>query len=82
MRDIKEQLGNQHSRTEQTMHLLHTVSPLKTLGRGYTIARDKNNAVIRSIAELRVGDQITSQLADGEIISAVTETTNQTLKNV
>ena len=79
MRSIKEQLGTQRSRTAQTMHLLHTVSPLQTLDRGYTIARDKNNGVIKSISEVRAGDQITSQLADGEIISAVTETTNKTL---
>ena len=79
MRDIKEQLGNQRSRTEQTMHLLHTVSPLQTLGRGYAIIRDQQGAVIKTVTAVDSGDQLKGQLADGEILFAVTETNNKGL---
>ena len=79
MRDIKEQLGNQRSRTEQTMHLLHTVSPLQTLGRGYAIIRDQQGAVIKTVAAVDSGDQLKGQLADGEILFAVTETNKKGL---
>ena len=61
------------------MHLLDTVSPLKTLGRGYSIIRDSNNAVIKSVSGIRAGDSLKGQLADGEVLFAVTQTTTKTL---
>jgi exodeoxyribonuclease VII large subunit len=61
------------------MHLLDTVSPLKTLGRGYSIIRDDNNTVIKSVTEVKAGDQLRGQLVDGEVVFAVTGTSDKTL---
>ena len=78
-RSIKQQLEVRRSRTGQAMHLLDTVSPLKTLGRGYSIIRDADDAVIRSVAAVAEGDVLRGQLEDGEVVFAVTGTTTKTL---
>ena len=79
MRSIQQQLANKQTKTNQTMHLLDTVSPLSTLGRGYAIIRDQHNAVIKTVNEVSAGDQLTGQLADGEIVVSVSATTTKTL---
>jgi exodeoxyribonuclease VII large subunit len=78
-RSVKQQLEVRRSRTRQAMHLLDTVSPLKTLGRGYSIIRDADDAVIRSVAAVAEGDVLRGQLEDGEVVFAVTGTTTKTL---
>ncbi|MDH5255648.1 MAG: exodeoxyribonuclease VII large subunit, partial [Gammaproteobacteria bacterium] len=50
---------------------LHTVSPLRTLERGYAIVQDAAGNVVRSTAQVRSGDPITARVADG-IIKATT----------
>jgi exodeoxyribonuclease VII large subunit len=79
MRAVGQQLESKQNKTAQAMHLLDAVSPLKTLGRGYSIIRDKENAVIKTVKDVMAGDQLKSQLADGEIFFSVTETTDTTL---
>ena len=79
MRSIQQQLANKQTKTNQAMHLLDTVSPLSTLGRGYAIIRDQDNAVIKTVKEVGTGDQLTGQLADGEIVVSVSATTTKTL---
>jgi exodeoxyribonuclease VII large subunit len=49
------------------------------LGRGYSIIRDTNNRVIKTVADVKTGDQLRGQLMDGEMVFAVTETNNKTL---
>jgi exodeoxyribonuclease VII large subunit len=78
-RSVKQQLEVRRSRTGQAMHLLDTVSPLKTLGRGYSIIRDADDAVIKSVAAVTEGDVLRGQLEDGEVVFAVTGTTGKTL---
>jgi exodeoxyribonuclease VII large subunit len=79
MRSIQQQLANKQTKTNQAMHLLDTVSPLSTLGRGYAIIRDQHNTVIKTVNEVSAGDQLTGQLADGEIVVSVSATTTKTL---
>jgi exodeoxyribonuclease VII large subunit len=60
--------------TQQFAHLieqLHLVSPLATLARGYAIARDAKQQVIRSSKQVAAGDEIQIQLSDGLIITQV-----------
>jgi exodeoxyribonuclease VII large subunit len=78
MRAVAQQLEIKQSKTAQAMHLLDTVSPLKTLGRGYSIIRDENNKVIKTVAEVKAGDQLKGQLVDGELTLAVSATNNNT----
>ena len=79
MRSVQQQFAAKQTKTNQTMHLLDTVSPLSTLGRGYAIMRDQHNAVIKTVKEVSAGDQLTGQLADGEIVVSVSATTTKTL---
>lgn len=78
-RSVKQQLEVRRSKTGQAMHLLDTVSPLKTLGRGYSIIRDADDAVIKSVASVTEGDVLRGQLEDGEVVLAVTGTNSKTL---
>jgi exodeoxyribonuclease VII large subunit len=50
---------------------LQTVSPLATLGRGYSITRDAAGHVLHSYAEATVGSTIETQLAQGKVLSQV-----------
>ena len=79
-RSINLQLEQKHEHINQTMHLLDTVSPLKTVGRGYAIIRDQQNRVVKTVENVSSGDQLKGQLTDGEILFAVTKTNNKGLK--
>lgn len=79
MRAVSQQLELKHSKTAQAMHLLDTVSPLQTLGRGYSIIRDSGNKVVKTVAQVSAGDTLRGQLADGEVVFSVTETSTKTL---
>ncbi len=78
-RGIVQQLETKKSQTAQALHLLDTVSPLKTLGRGYSIMRDDKGAVVKSVAGVNAGDHLKSQVADGEIYFTVDRTTDRGL---
>jgi len=79
MRAVSQQVELKQSKTAQAMHLLDTVSPLKTLGRGYSIIRDSNDKVVKTVAQVSAGDTLRGQLTDGEVVFSVTETTTKTL---
>ncbi|MEC9218260.1 MAG: exodeoxyribonuclease VII large subunit [Pseudomonadota bacterium] len=50
---------------------LETVSPLNTLSRGYSITYNANMELIRQSNDVKIGSEITSQLAKGRIVSTV-----------
>ena len=59
---------------KQLAHLcgkLDSLSPLKVLARGYSIAQNQQNFTIRSLKDVNVGEQIKTRLPDGDIISQV-----------
>ncbi len=51
--------------------LLHTVSPLQTVARGYAIITDTAGAIVRDSTQLQSGDTITARLARGELTCEV-----------
>ena len=57
----------------KTASLLHAISPLAVLGRGYSIVRQKNGEVVRNSAEVHVGEEISLTLARGRIDCEVTK---------
>ncbi len=63
IRVAKDQLG------AQAAHL-QSLSPLATLGRGYSLTM-ANGRLVRSAAELKPGDELTTRLAQGEAVSRV-----------
>ena len=68
---INHRLENYQHRLKATSLALHTLSPLQTLSRGYAIIKDQQQHIVRSSAEVKVGDRITAQLGQGQLQCAV-----------
>ena len=62
-------------RAEQKMALLtarlDAVSPLKVLGRGYSVTLDERGQLLKSVDSVHWGEEIHTRLQDGEIYSVV-----------
>ena len=52
---------------------LHLVSPLATLDRGFAIAKDQNNHIIRSTTGVSKGDEVSLTIANGQLNCIVDE---------
>ena len=52
---------------------LDAMSPLKVLTRGYAMALDADNRVVRSVKQTNVGDHLHITVSDGRISATVTE---------
>lgn len=50
---------------------LDAMSPLNVMARGYAIAQNAEQQIIRSVSEVRPGDQLRVRVDDGEIIAEV-----------
>ncbi|MBB5209898.1 exodeoxyribonuclease VII large subunit [Microbulbifer hydrolyticus] len=65
-------LAGKRDKLLHSSQLLHSVSPLAVLDRGYAIVRDEQKRVVRDAAQIKPGQRIFARLANGEI-SAVTD---------
>ena len=63
----------QRTQLERLVHGLHTVSPLATLDRGYSIVTRADGSIIRAATQVETGEIIRSRLAHGSIHSRVTD---------
>ena len=50
---------------------LNGLSPLGTLGRGYSLTKDASGRVVRSVSQVGEGDMISVTVADGEFSAKV-----------
>ncbi len=66
-RAIGEGLKQRRLRLQHQMHTLHAVSPLATLGRGYSILLDERGQAIRQAEQTRPGQRLRAKLAEGEL---------------
>ena len=66
-------LGLQQKQLAHLCGKLDSLSPLKVLARGYSITQNQQNLTILSITEVNVGEQIRTRLADGGIISQISQ---------
>lgn len=53
---------------------LDALSPLTVLARGYSVTENGDGKIIRSIDDVRWGDEIITQVSDGNIVSVVQHT--------
>ncbi len=63
-------------RRERFVHLaakLDAMSPLRVLGRGYTLVQGKGKRVIKSVKDISVGDTVSIGLADGRADAVIQE---------
>ncbi len=64
--------SKKHLRLSALSRELNAISPLQTLGRGYSITRiTASGEILRSGKQVKSGDKITTRLADEELISVV-----------
>lgn len=71
---LDHQLGYRQARLRALAATLHAVSPLATLDRGYAIARDADDKVVRTVATVVAGDPLRLMVADGDIFCTVDTT--------
>lgn len=58
------------SKTSQAVAMLDNLSPLKVLSRGYSISFHESKS-IKSVDQVAIGQEITTRVGDGEIISQI-----------
>jgi exodeoxyribonuclease VII large subunit len=83
VKQLKKAIRHKQERLQlklaQSVHLLDTVSPLKTLGRGYAVIRNTQGEVINSVDGVNKDDSLTGQLGDGQLLLTVSAKNNKTL---
>lgn len=62
---FKLKLSNSKNSLAVLSEKLDALSPLKTLSRGYAVATESDGTVIRSVNEIKSGDEFTLRLVDG-----------------
>ena len=73
-RAIQFLLENKKMQLLTKVKTLDALSPLKVLGRGFSITKDKKTGVVISHCNtIKTGDEIMTSLIDGDIISTVSE---------
>jgi exodeoxyribonuclease VII large subunit len=74
LRATNRHLEQQRFRVISSARSLHTLSPLATLDRGYSItSRLPEGALLTDVAQLKSGDRLETRLARGRILSSVEE---------
>ncbi|MEX2131868.1 MAG: exodeoxyribonuclease VII large subunit, partial [Pseudohongiellaceae bacterium] len=70
-RAVKQNLARQNTQLTHLARSLNTVSPLQTLGRGYSITYNENHEVLRNSIAVNPGDKVTTRLHQGSLIAQV-----------
>ena len=67
---LKHYIQTKDHQIKNMMSLLDSFSPLKVVDRGYSIAKVKDK-VIRSVKQVKIGDEVTIKMTDGILITEV-----------
>ncbi len=68
---MNTQLNEKQQQFDLMVSKLDALSPLKTISRGYSVAKSKSGDVIKSVKQTSIGDDITLVVSDGEIEAVV-----------
>lgn len=66
-RAIREQLKARRLQLQHQVQTLQVVSPLATLGRGYSILLDERGQAVRRADQTHTGQRLTARLSEGEL---------------
>jgi exodeoxyribonuclease VII large subunit len=72
-RGFKFLLKNKAEHFVNVIEQLNIVSPLATIARGYSVSRNATNQIIRTKAQVNVGDEVSIEVSDGIIFTQVTD---------
>jgi len=64
------------ARWERSGARLEEMSPLRILDRGYALVFDSTGRLLKDVADIRVGDEISARLACGTVVSTVKHKTS------
>ena len=64
---VQHQLEIRGQRLGNAAQVLNAVSPLNTLGRGYSITQDSNGNIVKTVADIEVGQQVVTRINDGQL---------------
>ena len=77
-RSMQAVLEEKRNRFLTSSHTLEAVSPLSVLSRGYSIlTKGKEEKVINSYSQVKVGDEITGKLKEGQILTKVIDVSDE-----
>lgn len=68
---IKEKLNTSKQKCMSFIALLDSLSPLKTLSRGYSVVQNEGGKIITSKKNINIGDNVKVKLVDGVLIAKV-----------
>ncbi|CAH0992633.1 Exodeoxyribonuclease 7 large subunit [Sinobacterium norvegicum] len=71
-KNIQLTIQQKHQQLSKQGELLHSLSPLAVLGRGYSITQKDKNNIVSNANDVNCGDSITTRLLHGELTSTVT----------
>ncbi|MCG4451802.1 exodeoxyribonuclease VII large subunit [Pseudomonas sp. MMS21-TM103] len=66
-RAMREGLKQRRLQLQSQVQTLHAVSPLATLGRGYSILLDERGRAVRRAADTHTGQRLKARLGEGEL---------------
>ncbi len=61
------------SKSSNYQNLLNAFNPVAILRRGYSVVRNSDNNIVRSVTSVRAGDIVGVQLSDGKFIAKISE---------
>lgn len=68
---LLRRIAELHTATERQLRSIVALSPMATLARGYSLTTTVEGSLVRSIADVRTGSVLITQVADGTITSKV-----------
>ncbi len=71
LQQIRERVRQRQTATSQLTRIVLTLSPQKTLERGYSITRTSQGKLIKLASQVGFGDELETQLRDGKVRSTV-----------
>ncbi|GAB1262200.1 exodeoxyribonuclease VII large subunit [Aurantivibrio plasticivorans] len=70
-RQISHHVESAQHRFAQQAELLHLVSPLNTMQRGYSVLRNQKGSIVKDATTLKPGHRVEAKLAKGEVSMTV-----------
>lgn len=77
----RDLLASRRQSLLQAQHLLQALSPEHQLARGFSLLRNPDGTLVRSVQQLQVGSSMLAQLWDGRVDAVVRDIQTQSLPN-